>query len=295
MNNSFVVVLGFFGSFHKGHVSLINSGKRIAEETNSKLAVFTFDDDFYECLNIKSKYIYTIDERHKIAKSLGVDKFHVLNSHTTLKLTADEFIDKVIGEYSVQTIIAGEDYRLGCDKKDVYYLKEKLMLKNVDLIIVSIEKFNNQKISTTNISQLISAGEVDKASMLLGKYYSITGNVIDGMKEGRKYKINTANININKIKLLPANGVYFTLVEINNQIYRAVTHVGPKPTYKINGICIETHIIEFYQDIYTKDIKIYFVQRIRDIIEFDIKSDLYDQILSDINVAKSLEYNPNEL
>ena len=120
----------------------------------------------------------------------------------------------------------------------------------------------------------------------LGCYYSISGKVVRGKGLGKKLSIPTANININNNIVLPKNGVYKTIVQVRDKKYKALTNIGLNPTFENHPYSIENYILDFNEDIYGRDIEIYFLKRIRPEKRFDTLDQLVAQVQKDIEIVR---------
>jgi riboflavin kinase/FMN adenylyltransferase len=191
--------------------------------------------------------------------------------------------------FKVSNIVFGYDNHFGKNREGTYkYITENFKDINAELIIAS--KKDKITISSTRIKEEIINGNIINTNKLLGHPFKITGKVVKGMQLGRKLGFPTANIaNENNEKILPKNGVYFTLVKIKNIEYVSITNIGIKPSVQeSNTISIETHILDFNQSIYGQIITIKFIDRIRDEIKFNHINDLIDQITKDVFSVRKL-------
>jgi riboflavin kinase/FMN adenylyltransferase len=117
---------------------------------------------------------------------------------------------------------------------------------------------------------------------MLGYEYSITGKVIEGNKLGREIGFPTANIEVDdKYKLMAAGGVYACRVEVFGKMYSGMGNIGTRPTIGKHEFTTEVHIFDFEQDIYGKEITMYFVDRIRDEQKFEVLGKLKEQLEKD--------------
>lgn len=282
MNNS-IIALGFFESLHIGHQylfkALIDKSKSYCNLTPY---VITFDDNFYNLLKVERKYIYLSEERIEIFNKLSIENVIVLNSQKTLLLNANEFLNGLIKNYNAKSFVVGENFLLGKDKQGINFLSEFCKLNGIKLYVIKLLKSDNHTVSSSLIRDCLINGDIKMSNKFLGRYFSVEGIVEKGRKEGRKHNYNTANLKINEHKELPQNGVYSTLTKVDGKLYKSITHIGPIPTYNIKSSVLETHILDFNSNIYGKKIKIYFLDKIRDIKKFDNKKDLYKQIEFDI-------------
>ena len=115
----------------------------------------------------------------------------------------------------------------------------------------------------------------------------LSGKVIHGKKLGRTIGFPTANLEINDKKVIPKKGVYYTNVDIEGKIFKGITSVGNNPTVNGKELTIETYILDFNNNIYEKEIKVYFIDRIRDEIKFNNIDELTKQLKKDKEVAEN--------
>ena len=291
MGKGYIFGLGFFDSVHIGHQNIIDTILKIAKDNDLIPGIITFDDDFYSLLNNPEKNIYLSYEREKLFHHYGINKVITLKSSKILSLDAKSFFEKLLNDYNVKHIVVGEDFRFGKDQKDASFLEKKCSERGIKLNILPLLSINGRKIASTTLRTYLKKGDIKTVTNLLNRYFSINGLVVTGRQEGRNNKLNTANITINDKKTIPQSGVYVTVSELEGHIYKSVTHIGKIPTYNIDSFVIETHIFNFNLDIYNKNLKLYFVDRIRDVKAFENKSGLYNQIYKDIHFANEIKIN----
>ena len=153
--------------------------------------------------------------------------------------------------------------------------------------IIKPVTINSQTVSSSRVRELIENGQVEKASEFLGRPYSLTGPVIQGVKTGGKIGFPTANIDTRHVQV-PGTGVYAVYIVCEDRRYRGVVNVGFNPTFHRDRLIVEVHILNFHEAIYGKDIEIEFIRRIRNEIEFQSADELVAQIKKDIETAKTL-------
>lgn len=156
------------------------------------------------------------------------------------------------------------------------------------MIIASKE--DKKTISSTRIKEAILNGDIINSNKLLGHTFTISGKVVKGMQLGRKLGFPTANIAYDSLeKIIPKNGVYYTITKIKDKEHVSITNIGTKPSVqKSSTISIETHILDYKQSIYGQNISINFYDRIRNEIKFNKIQDLIDQITKDIEIVRKL-------
>ena len=143
-------------------------------------------------------------------------------------------------------------------------------------------------VSSTSIRRLVREGDFTLAETFLGRQYQICGTVIKGENRGgRLLGFPTANLKVVD-ELLPRNGVYAVTVQAEGKIFNGVTNIGTNPTFGEHALSVETHLLDFSEDLVGRPIKINFLQRLRDEKTFKSVKELSEQIAEDIRVAKEL-------
>ncbi|MBQ8177588.1 MAG: bifunctional riboflavin kinase/FAD synthetase [Clostridia bacterium] len=287
----YMLALGFFDCLHIGHRGLIANLCAVSELYNLKPAVFTFDDNFFKTLGKTDRLVYTLEERQNMfLDEFGIDKIFVgAPTKEFLQMTADQFLN-YLENLSIGGIIAGEDFRFGVGAEaGMKELSNWAISKGILCITQPILSEWNKKISSRDIRRFLENGEVSTANSMLGRRYFLESEVVHGRGVGATYGLPTANLNISEDKVLPLDGVYDTRVRVGNRWFKGVTNVGTCPTFDFHRRTVETHILDFDEDIYGEIIRVEFVERIRCVVKFNSLDELKAQIYSDI--AKVRESN----
>ena len=145
-------------------------------------------------------------------------------------------------------------------------------------------------ISSTEIRKLVGVGDVEEAARLLGHRYSLHGPVIHGDGRGRTIGIPTANIDYSQHKVIPAKGIYACWVQIGAEKFRTMTNIGTNPTFTPDKQTpnVEAYLLDFDRDLYDQDIKVEFVQRLRDELKFSSVDSLLEQIRLDVQKGREI-------
>lgn len=287
------VGLGNFDGLHIGHMALVNT--LIAESRlygfHSMIYTFTKHPE-----NILRKKLITpllTTERKKIElleetslDFLYFDEF----TESFSRMKPEAFVrDILVDRLKIKLAVAGFDYRFGYKGEgDTELLKKLGKLYNFKVVIIPPIKIDNEIVSSTLIRNCVAKGDMEKVFRLLGRHYSITGEVQSGKRIGSRIGFPTANIHPENYLILPRNGVYITKTLMNGKLFPSVTNIGNNPTFNgHNPISIETHILDFDDDIYKKEIEVFFISRIRGEKKFKSKDELVKQIREDIAATRS--------
>lgn len=286
-----VLALGFFDGVHLGHQALLKETIKIGNENGCKTGVLTFEEHPLELIFPKyAPWLITRnDDKIAMIKDLGID-FVFLNpfNETLMKLTPEKFVTEyLLKKYSVKDIVVGFNYNFGykgTGTTDKLIALGKEYNFNVSIIPPCI--INKNPVSSSFIRELISCGQVEDVKTFLGRNYAITGKVVEGKGLGHRYGIPTANIQLQKKRILPSTGVYYSHVYYNGQRYHGLTNLGFNPTFENHPFTIETYIFDFEKDIYDEEITVVFKKKIRNEIKFENIDELITQIKEDIKNIK---------
>jgi riboflavin kinase / FMN adenylyltransferase len=288
-----VVTMGNFDGVHIGHQKLLELIKRRAKEIEGESIVLTYYHHPFETLH-KKPYPYLLTEKAKkeqIILDMGID--HVLFLHFDDKIanmTADDFLEDILIKllHPVE-IVVGYDSRFGRNRcGDYKYLKANEEKYGYHTMHVPPVKCSGQIVSSTLIRKCISEGLIQEAQHYLNRHYSVAGKVIYG--KGIGHQIGYPTINLlpdDPHKIIPRRGIYltYTIDSLANK-YFGLTNIGYSPTLKIvDNQEIETYLLNFKGNIYDEKVEIFFLQRIRDEIQYPNKEALQEAIAADVAYA----------
>ena len=290
-NKKRVAALGFFDGIHKAHQKIIGDAvKEAGEEFIS--VVITLDKSPKEYFGKTSEESLTpINKKNKLLTSLGVDEVYYLEFNEKLQnLSAEEFINNILKKLNVEMVFCGFDYRFGFKGLGT---PELIKDSGIEVTVQEKQKIDEEKISTTVLKEFVRNGEFLKYKEYTGRFYSISGLVVKGRQLGRTINFPTANLELDDKYLLPeTNGVYITKIKVNNKIYKSVTNIGYNPTVsdEKNKKFIETHILDFNEDIYGEKIEIYFYEFLRKEQKFESFDHLKEQLKLDKKTCEEKDY-----
>ena len=277
-----VLCLGFYDGLHLGHQKLIKK----ALDEGYPVGVMTFDIAPAVLLGKKENYSLTSTfDKADILEDLGVKYLYLMHfEKETLKVTKDEFIEKVLKPLNPRKIFVGEDYKFGVlGEGNATYLKQFF-----DAEVIPLEKVDNLKISSKKIRELVENGKMEKASSLLGRYYRISGLVVEGQHNGQKIDFPTANLELDYTYVFPKEGVYMGYGYFMNRKRKAMICVGTHPTvHQLLKPIIEVHIIDFNENIYGRELYVEFVSYMRPIKQFASMEELKEQLIKDEEKTKN--------
>ena len=266
------------------------------------------------------RLLNTLEEKKELLHNLGVDRVEVLDfTRSFAALTAEQYLREILRDrFGVTTLLMGYDNRLGSDRLTASKLRPKAEALGIELI--ELEPFGMGKhpqtvdkvdpsqsklwappsyaaegghrfvdvhpsltnISSTVIRKALEEGKVEEATEMLGYGYALKGVVVAGNRLGRTIGFPTANMKLYEpLKLVPGRGVYVVEAEVLGKKYRGMTNIGLRPTVGGSFTTIETHILDFDEDIYGLPLRITFLRRLRDEVHFPSLEALKRQLEKD--------------
>jgi len=291
-----VITIGNFDGVHIGHQALFHEVIERADSIGGTSIAMTFDPHPLRVLtdNGHPPLITLYEQKAELIEKSGIDVLiRIEFTHQFASLTAKEFIEDIlIDRIGMKAMIVGKDYTFGKNREgNIELLQDYAKTHGYKVITANwIQSASNidGRVSSTKIRELIGAGKVAEAQQSLGRFYQIRGVVAAGRdRGGRLLGFPTANINLQD-ELCPKSGVYAVTVEFSNKQYKGVANIGYSPTFDDHVFTVEVHILDFDQDIYSSNIRVNFVERIRDEIKFSGVEELSEQIRKDIIKAREI-------
>lgn len=291
-----VAATGFFDGVHLGHRQVIDQLCAVARARGEESVIVTFWPHPRSVLQQDAdrlRLLTTLQEKRERCLACGVDRFEVLPfTRAFSRLSAETFIrDYLVGRFGVTALILGYDHRLGHDDFDTpEQMAEVVARCGVMPVRVPAVAVGAGAVSSTQIRDALAAGDVTRAEAMLGYRYSLCGVVVAGNRLGRTIGFPTANMQLYEpLKQIPANGVYAVWVDVLGRRHKGVCNIGTRPTVGLGGgRTIETHILDFDEDIYGLDLRIEFCARLRDERRFDSMEALGRQLAQDRQKAAEM-------
>jgi riboflavin kinase / FMN adenylyltransferase len=287
-----VVALGNFDGLHRGHQQLIDGVRRQARERAGTSVAMVFEPHPPRVLRPEKAppLLMTFDQKLEAFDRAGLDAVAVIRFTPDLSRWEPEvFVETVLIDWMrAAEVWVGANFLFGRDRSGTFTLLRALgedrgfRVEKIDPV-----RYKDFVVSSTRVRHLIGEGRVDEAGALLGHHYFIDGEVVRGDARGRTLGFPTANLRTAN-ELIPAHGIYATMVYVGDRCHRAVTSIGVRPTIGDGQFTVETFILDGTYDLYGKRLRLAFVKFLRPEMRFDSLDALKAQMACDCSEAEAL-------
>lgn len=288
------VAIGAFDGVHRAHQVLFRHLVAGAHQAGLPAVVITFEPLPGVFFNHQTNgyAISSLEDRKNLIRDLGVDDIMVLNfTREFADIEAAVFMREVKNTLGLQQLVAGFNFTLGKGAAgNVTELQHLGALLGFSVHVESPVRVEGKVVSSSNIRKSLREGDIRAANAMLGRRFTLDGEVIHGEHRGGKLGIPTANLSIAHGRLLPANGVYVTRAHVGGKTYDAVTNVGVRPTFDnpLPAPRIEPHLLDTQDDFYQQQLCLEFLDYLRPEQKFPDSQALVAQIQQDIARAREV-------
>ena len=294
-----VVTLGTFDGLHLGHQKIISDVVDEAVKRGAESVVVTFDRHPAELLRPENVpyFLTSFEDKVSLIADCGIDHLLVIPfDQAESERSAEDFVREIlIGKLSTELLIVGHDVHFGNNREGNFSFLERVAkeldfeIRKVDPVMLS--RGDSEAISSTAIRRALRGGEVESATQMLGRPYSISGEVVYGDQRGRTIGFPTANLVLSSDRAWPADGVYagvFTRTDASEHM--CAINVGRRPTFyeHANTSLLEAHLLDFDDDLYGEICGVSFLYFLRSEKRFDGIDSLVEQLKDDVAKTRSL-------
>ena len=291
-----VLTIGFFDGIHLGHRQLIARTAALARERSAQAVAVTFWPAPASVIQPETpiQLLATLEEKVALLAQLDeLDAVVVLPfSVETSKQSPEAFLDVLAGFCRPLTLVEGTDFAVGHRRRgDIAYLTDLGKKRGYTVETCEVQ-VDGQRVSSTWIRSLVQAGTLTTATRLLGREYTLLGEVVTGEQRGRELGFPTANLRYDARKILPASGVYAVRVRLPGESrpsHQAVCNIGVRPTFAgEKRLVVEVYLLDGGMDLYGLHLEVAFVARLREERRFAGVDELRAQIALDVDHAREV-------
>lgn len=286
-----VVTLGMFDGVHRGHQALLSSCRRHADRLGLPAVALTYEPHPTRVLRPGAplRLLTLLPEKLERLARGGMDQVVVAEFTIAFsQLAAEEYLGVLVAALHPRLVVAGYRTTFGRGRGgSPEVLREIGAAHGFEVEIVEPVIIAGDPVSSSHIRECLDHGDVERAAVLLGYHYGLTGMVTVGDRRGRQLGIPTANLDVPAEKLVPADGIYVVNACVAGGVtHRAVMSIGPRPVFN-RPRALEVHLLDFNADLYHQPLTITFLRRLRDIRAFPDPQTLVAQIHEDIAQARA--------
>lgn len=284
-----VAALGTFDGVHIGHRRLLKTAKATARERNLRSVAIAFRRQPRSVIrpDVTQAYLASLPMRRQILEEQGLDSVVFIDFDESVRmLSASQFLGRLASVAGVKVLVLGPGARLGHDRAGIRELAADAAGTGVEVIEVPAETREGEVVSSSSIRNALERGNVESASMMLGRSYVLDGTVEHGDHRGRQLGYPTANIVPVEGLTVPGDGIYATRLWCDGEGRDAATSIGVRPTFNGHGRRIEAYVLDFSGDLYGKPVGLEFVKRLRGELKFDSPGLLIEQMKKDVEETR---------
>lgn len=285
-----LLTVGAFDGIHLGHQTLIRHLVARAREEGRLAGLVTFYPHPAAVLRPQRPpmYLTTPGEKAALLEPLGLDWVVVASFTEDLAATSPrDFVRTLYERVRMRGLWVGPDFALGRGRSgDLPALKRLAQEMGFEVHDLPYVTEGGDKVSSSHLRVLVQRGHVEEAMRLLGRPYSVAGEVVRGAQRGRCLGYPTANVAVHQERVVPANGIYATLARLGQECFPSVTSIGVRPTFDNGERSVEAYLIDYAGDLYGRDLVIEFVARLRPERRFADVKDLVAQIERDVAASR---------
>lgn len=281
-----IAAIGAFDGFHKGHRVLFSKAGKMAARKRDSWGVVTFSPHPQSLLS-EGRFLMLFTEKEKdfLVRKLGIPELVRLPFTRGLaELSPEEFVQCLEERYFLQGVVIGQDFRFGKARTgDAVAMTRLGHDRGWEMAVVPPVMTGSEKVSSSLIRKKVLAGDVAAADKMLGYPFFLSGSVIAGDGRGRVIGVPTANLHVPSGKAFPDRGVYSGAALYGRKAFAAAINVGHNPTFEgQRSIRVEAHLLDFDEDVYGKELSLFFFDRIRNETRFEKVEELLSRITMDV-------------
>ena len=283
-----IIAIGNFDGLHLGHQALLKQVVETAKKQNLTPSVMTFEPhprEFFMPQNAPVR-LSSIREKLEYFCDVGIQEVLICRFNNRFaSISAQDFMQIILRDaLNVKAILVGDDFRFGAKRQgNVNDFRQG----GFDLAHFPQVQMSEERVSSTRVRNALTAGDLQLASELLGRPYSISGRVVHGAKRGRKLGYPTANVHMRHER--PAlTGVYAVKLSVGQlDCLNGVANLGVRPTISgVPKLMLEVYLFDFDGNLNDQHVHVEFLHKVRNEMKFESLDALKAQIGNDVVVAK---------
>jgi len=283
-----MVAIGSFDGVHRGHQAVLERLKAQARARNVPAVMLTFEPHPRDVF-APAPFMFRLtppDIKARIAAALGLDGIVLMPFSRDLSMVeAEDFVSRfLVKALRVSGVVVGADFHFGHNRRGTPdFLRAAGAIHGFAVDILDLLPEGAEAVSSSRIREALKQGEVRLANGLLGYHWFFGGEVVKGDQRGRTLGFPTANLVPDPRLVVPDHGIYACRAEVDGEAHIAAVNVGVRPTFKTGrGLLVEAFLLDFEGDIYGRELRLDFLERLRGERRFDSVDALIEQMGQDV-------------
>jgi riboflavin kinase / FMN adenylyltransferase len=293
LKNGSVVTIGSYDGLHLGHQKLLERVVATANKEGVPSVVMSFEPtpkEFFRAQRPPAR-LMRFREKFEALESSGVNIFYCPRFSKAMRgISAADFIRRIlIHSFNMRTLVVGDDFRFARKREGgLEQLKSASVPLDFEVEQVHSVVIGGIRVSSTAIRESLEAGEMDRATALLGRAYRMSGKIVEGERVGRTLGFPTANVDLRR-RQSAVMGIFAVRVQgLQHGPQNGVASVGARPTFNGTKPLLEVFLFDFDEDIYGDYIHVDFIAHLRSQVKYEIVDELVAQMHIDADNARSI-------
>ena len=293
-----VATVGVYDGLHLGHRKLLDRVIKEARKAKLPSVVMSFEptpQEYFSPQNPPAR-LMRFGEKYQALEEYGIDVFYCANFDAEMReISAKSFVqDILVDSLNVRQLIVGENFHFGMNRAgNIEQLLQAAERHDFEVLRIPGVNHEGEPVSGTAVRRALSSGDLERAAVLLGRPYRMSGEVIHGKHLGRKLGFPTANINPDRAHVAFMGIFAARVTGLGGETLDGVASLGTRPTVNGTKPLLEVHIFDFDEDIYGRELHVDFIHKIRDELKFDDLDALIDRMNDDALQARQILQNPD--
>jgi len=287
-----VLTLGNFDGVHRGHQEILRRLVARARAIGGQPVVLTFRPHPSAVLTPDRAPRLITDWRARLERiaEFGVEATIVQRfTREFAAIGAEDFVRRLLVEnLGVRAVVVGHRVSFGHKRGGhADSLRQWGSQYGFDVEVVGPVEAGGMLVSSSAVRRAIGHGDIERATILLGRPPSLAGHVIHGDARGRGLGFPTANLQVTGL-MLPPDGVYAVRVRTAGGHRLGVANLGMRPTFAEHQRSLEVHLLDWDGDLYSQRLEVIFVKPLRGEVKFPTAQALIEQIARDVAAARAV-------
>jgi riboflavin kinase/FMN adenylyltransferase len=288
-----VATIGVYDGLHLGHRKLLDRVIEEAKKASLPSVVMSFEptpQEYFSPQNPPAR-LMRFGEKYQALEEYGIDVFYCADFDEKMRgIDATSFVQKILlDSLNVRQLIVGENFHFGMNRAgNIEQLMQAAEQLPFDVLRIPGVNHDGEPVSGTAVRRALSSGDLERAAILLGRPYRMSGEVIQGKHLGRKLGFPTANVNPDRAHVAFMGIFAARVTGLGGETLNGVASLGTRPTVNGTKPLLEVHIFDFDEDIYGREIHVEFIHKIRDELKFDDLDALTERMLDDAKQARQI-------